>query len=91
MQLPYILSKVYHPDFILPNGIIVEAKGLFRPEDRTKMKAVKAAHPNLDIRFLFMDASKKLNKRAKMTYAGWAEANGFPWADGTSIPKEWLR
>jgi len=38
-----------------------------------------------------MDATKKLNKRAKMTYAKWAEVNGFQWASGTEVPKEWLR
>jgi hypothetical protein len=91
LDLPYTLCKTYTPDFILPNGIIVEAKGVLTPADRTKMRAVKAAHPDKDIRFLFMDATKKLNKRAKMTYAKWAEVNGFQWASGTEVPKEWLR
>lgn len=91
LKLPYTLEKVYTPDFILPNGVIVEAKGVLTPADRTKMRAVKAAHPELDIRLLFMDGSKKLSKRAKMTYGRWAEVNGFPWAEGVSIPKEWLK
>lgn len=91
VKLPYTLEKVYTPDFILPNGVIVEAKGVLTPADRTKMRAVKAAHTDLDIRFLFMDADKKLSKKAKMTYGRWAEVNGFPWASGHSIPKEWLQ
>ena len=91
LELAYTLCKTYRPDFILPNGIIVEAKGVLTPADRTKMKAVKDAHPELDIRMLFMDASKKLSKRAKMTYGRWAEVNGFIWAEGTEIPKEWLK
>lgn len=91
LTLPYTLEKNYTPDFVLPNGVIVEAKGVLTPADRTKMKAVKAQHPDLDIRLLFMDAGKKLSKKAKMTYAGWAEANGFVWAEGSKIPKEWLK
>lgn len=91
LKLPYVLEKVYTPDFILPNGVIVEAKGVLTPADRAKMRAVKKAHPDKDIRLLFMDASKKLSKKAKMTYGRWAEVNGFPWADGHVIPKEWLK
>lgn len=91
LKLSYTLEKVYTPDFILPNGIVIEAKGVLTPADRTKMRAVKNAYPDLDIRFLFMDASKKLSKKSKMTYAKWAEANGFMWADGVAIPKEWLK
>ena len=27
LRLPYTVERVYTPDFILPNGVIVEAKG----------------------------------------------------------------
>lgn len=90
LELPYKLEKVYRPDFILPNGIIVEAKGLFDDPAKRKMLAVKACHPDKDIRMLFMDASKKVRKGAKMTYAGWADKHGFPWAEGIKIPQEWI-
>lgn len=90
LKLPYTLEKVYTPDFILPNGIVIEAKGRFMPNDRPKMLAVQKAHPDLDIRFLFMDPMKKLTKRGKTTYADWAEKNGFKWALGPKVPQEWI-
>lgn len=89
-KLPYILERNYIPDFILPNGVIIEAKGKFDAQSRSKMAAVKKAHPELDIRFVFMRASNKLSKRSKMTYGEWADKYGFPWAD-SSIPKEWYK
>jgi hypothetical protein len=30
LKLNYTLSSVYTPDFILPNGVILEAKGYFQ-------------------------------------------------------------
>ena len=103
LKLPYTLEKVYTPDFIIPKKgrkidlsdpttfIVVEAKGVLDPSSRTKMRAVKRDHPELDIRMLFMDASKKLSKKAKMNYGRWADLNGFEWADGHAIPKEWFK
>ena len=88
MKIPYSINHVYNPDFILDNGIIIEAKGRFRPGDVAKMRAVKAQHPHLDIRFVFMAAHNKIPGQ-KSTYAQWAERHGFPWADGV-IPEEWL-
>ncbi|API58496.1 hypothetical protein BSL82_03570 [Tardibacter chloracetimidivorans] len=38
----------YTPDFILPNGIIVEAKGIFDAEDRHKHVLVKKQHSHLE-------------------------------------------
>jgi Autographiviridae endonuclease I len=49
----YSGPHTYTPDFPLPNGIIVESKGYFKPEDRAKHLLIKQQHPNLDIRFVF--------------------------------------
>jgi hypothetical protein len=68
----------------------IEAKGVLDQETRTKMVAVKKAHPELDIRFVFMDASKKLRKGSKTNYGEWATRNGFRWAD-REIPEDWLK
>ena len=86
----YVLTKRYIPDFVLPNGVIVEAKGFFEPKDRTKMIQVKKQNPNLDIRMLFQDANKRLTKsnNSKM-YWQWCEQHGFLWEEGTTIPEEW--
>lgn len=89
LKLPYSISHVYHPDFLLGNGIIIEAKGRFMPGDIAKMRAVKTQHPDLDVRFVFMDAHKKISGQ-KQTHAQWAERHGFPWADG-KISEDWLK
>jgi len=88
LKLPYTINHVYTPDFVLPNGIIIEVKGRFMPGDVSKMRAVKAQHPTLDIRFVFMDAHKKIPGQ-KQTHAAWADRHGFPWAD-KEIPSDWL-
>jgi hypothetical protein len=90
LKLDYTIKAVYTPDFILPNGVILEAKGYLKPEDRRKMLAVKKQHPDLDIRFVFQAPYNTLSKDSKTTYSEWAEKNGFPWALYTSIPLEWF-
>jgi hypothetical protein len=85
----YTLPRVYVPDFILPSGVIVEAKGYMPSADRTKMIAVRDANPHLDIRFLFQNANNKLRKSSKTTYGQWATRSGFVWAEGPAIPKDW--
>lgn len=90
IYISYQIKGSYNPDFVLPNGIIVEAKGYLDAAACRKMKAVKASNPHLDIRFVFMDANGKRNKRAKLKNWQWAEKHGFPWAEGT-IPLEWWK
>ena len=88
-KIHYSMKKSYVPDFQLPNGIIIEAKGYFPREDRAKMAAVKASNPHLDIRLIFLKPNSTIDKKAKMTYSEWAEKYGFPWA-ARHIPIEWL-
>ena len=88
VKLAYTISHYYLPDWVLANGIHVEAKGRFMKGDTAKMKAVKSAYPELDIRFVFMDAHKRIPGQ-KQTHAMWADKHGFPWATG-KIPEEWL-
>ena len=88
--IPYTMKGAYLPDFILPNGIYVEAKGYLDAAACRKMKAVKYSNPHLDIRFVFQNANGKRNKRAKLRNWEWAEKHGFPWAEGT-IPLEWWK
>lgn len=79
----------YTPDWILPNGIIVETKGRFVVEDRQKHLIIQEQHPNLDIRFVFSNSRARISKNSKTTYAAWCEKNGFQYADKW-IPEEWL-
>ena len=84
-QLGYMLE--YIPDFMLPNGIIVEAKGWFDSTDRTKMLRVKQANPTRDIRFVFM-SDNKINPGSKLRYSDWCTKHGFKYAFKT-IPESW--
>lgn len=82
-------NKVYTPDFILPNGIIIEGKGRFTASDRKKHLYIKEQHPDLDIRFIFSNSNNRIVKGSKTTYALWCEKNGFLYAD-REIPEDWL-
>ena len=81
-------TRTYTPDFILPNGIIVETKGRFVAADRKKHLLIQKQF-DYDIRFVFQNARAKLFKGAKSTYSQWCDKHGFLWAQG-SIPEEWL-
>lgn len=82
-------DRTYTPDFILPNGIIVETKGRFTVADRKKHLLIQKQHPKLDIRFVFQNSRAKLYKGSKTTYAQWCDRQGFMYAD-KSIPEEWI-
>lgn len=86
----FVREHKYIPDFSLPNNIHLEVKGAFDAEDRAKTLAVKGAHPELDIRFVFSGANKKIYKGSKTTYGGWCEKHGFPYAE-KEVPAEWLK
>ena len=89
-RLPYTLDCNYTPDFLLSNGILIEVKGYFEPEDRTKLLQVKKQHPALDLRIVFQNARQKLSKTSTTTVADWCDKYGFPWAE-KRIPDEWFR
>jgi len=83
-------EATYTPDFRLPNGIIVEGKGIFDAEDRQKHLLVKKQRPELDIRFVFTRAAAPIYKGSPTTHAAWCEKYGFLWAEKL-IPTEWLK
>lgn len=91
-----MITHSYTPDFVLPNGIIIEAKGIWDGKDRTKHLAVREQWPDLDIRFVFMrnqplvtSRRKSPRKRPAKTYADWCEEHGFLYAIG-QVPEEWI-
>lgn len=91
LSLKYQYTASYKPDFILPNGVILEAKGYLKPGDRRKMLSVRDSNPDKDIRFVFQAPNNRLNKDSKTTYAAWAEKHGFQWCPSNNIPMEWLK
>jgi hypothetical protein len=76
-KLSYVLEGNYNPDWTLPDGTIVEGKGLFRAADRRKMVAIKKRYPERRIIICFYKLDAKLDKRSKTTYGEWALKNGF--------------
>ena len=88
-RLPYQLISNYTPDFVLPNSVVLEAKGFFKPSDRRKMLAIKNQHEGLDIRLIFQ-RNNYLSKRSKSTYGDWCDKHGFPWCIFPNIPPDWL-
>ena len=80
----------YTPDYVLPNGIIIETKGLFHAEDREKHLLVREQHPDLDIRFVFTKSRTRIYPGSKTTVAMWCEKHGFLYAEQL-IPLEWFR
>jgi hypothetical protein len=92
VKVPYVKPESNHkytPDFILPNGIIVETKGQFDTADRQKHELIQKQHPDLDIRFVFSRSSSLLRKNAKTTYAQWCSKRGLKFADKI-IPQDWI-
>lgn len=92
-KLNYVVpasTHTYTPDWVLPNNIIIESKGLFSVEDRKKHLLIKQQHPNLDIRFVFSSSKTKIRKGSKTSYADWCKKYGFKYADKL-IPDAWLR
>ena len=91
-KIKYTVPETLHtytPDFMLPNGIIVESKGRFVVADRKKHLYVQKQHPDLDIRFVFSNSKAKISKGSKTTYADWCSKNRFLFADKL-IPEEWI-
>ena len=89
MKIKFKRLCVYTPDFIFPNGVIIEAKGYFKPEDRTKHLLIKS-QTQYSIRFLFQNAYNTLSKNSKTTYADWCDRYGFLWCH-RKIPTEWTQ
>ena len=93
-KLKYFTVHNYSPDIILtfPGGvkIYVEIKGYLRYEDQVKMRAVKNANPDLDIRFVFPE-NGRLGGATKMSVGQWCEKYGFPYTMTGKIPPQWMK
>lgn len=93
MKIRYVRpaqNATYTPDFVLPNGIIVEAKGRFVTKDRQKHLLIKDQFPELDIRFVFSNPASKIGKGSNTSYGDWCENKGYLYATET-IPISWIK
>lgn len=84
------VKAAYTPDFVLANGIIIEAKGRFTSENRTRMLGIIGSNPDLDIRMCFQYDNWLTKKKAKK-YSGWCEQKGIKYCIGTLQLKEFLQ
>ena len=92
-KIKYVVPESVHtytPDFVLPNGIIVETKGRFVMADRKKHLLIQKQHPDKDIRFVFTNSNNKISKGSKTSYADWCRKNNFKFSD-KEVPDEWLK
>lgn len=96
LKVPFVQPakpRKYTPDFILPNGIVIETKGRWVTADRQKFLMLRDSQPHLDIRFVFSNPRSKIGKKSKTTYAMWCDKNSFLWhgySDKEPIPRSWL-
>ena len=82
--------RKYTPDFYLPESkIYIETKGRLTTNDRVKHLLIKDQYPDLDIRFVFVNANNKISRTSKTTYANWCDRHKFLWAESL-VPMEWL-
>lgn len=92
-KIPYVVPASNHhytPDFLLPNGIFVETKGLWESDDRKKHLLIREQYPELDIRLVFSSSRTKIYKGSPTSYAEYCEKHGILFADKL-IPAEWLK
>ena len=87
-KIKYFIEYKYTPDFLLPNGIIIEAKGYFRLPQQRLHRMVRKQHPELDIRFVFQKLDSKL-QGGRFTCQEWCEKYDFKYAEKT-VPEEWI-
>jgi len=84
----------YTPDFRITRAdgsvFYVEYKGYFRPGSRTIMMYVVAQHPDLDIRMVFQDWTKRISKTSKTTYRAWCENKNIICAN-KNMPLAWMK
>lgn len=88
----YIVPETKHrykPDFVLPNGIVIETKGEWETADRKKHKLIRAQYPDLDVRLVFGNPNATIGKKSKTTYAMYCQRLGIPFA-AKRIPYAWV-
>lgn len=87
-QVPATTSK-YTPDFILPNGIVVETKGYFDADDRKKHLLVRTSRPDLDIRFVFTNPQQFCQSADRKAYKIWLSAKHGRKIGNATLFTEW--
>lgn len=75
-HLSYVKApSKYTPDYILPNGIVIETKGHFISADRAKHILIKKQYPDLDLRFVFANPNNFLVGQKVTEFRKWLKKN----------------
>lgn len=87
ISIPYVVTRRYIPDFvILDSGLIIEGKGRFWKDDKSKLLKIQAM--GIDVKVLLQRANVRV-PRTKHTHEQWLEQHHFTHAVGTLIPPHW--
>lgn len=104
-SIEYTVVHKYIPDFVLPNGIIVEAKngeggmvrvgkkgGFYRGsfDSEARGKMLKVKRQNPELDIRFVFPKDFKFFTLKYTASEWCKKNGFKYYIGNSIPLEWF-
>lgn len=84
--------RKYTPDFVLPDGRLLETKGNFTTENRKKHRQIKKQHPDLPLVMIFM-SDNKISPKSNTRYSEWCEKYGIDYLvikKGGSFPPGWL-
>lgn len=91
-KITYFVPKTYIPDYTITRDdghkVLLEVKGFLRYEDQLKMRYVKMANPDLDIRFYFPNDGQV--HRSKMKNSEWCKKYDFPCYIGR-LPRGWWK
>tara|TARA_S200002703_G_scaffold95463_2_gene82523 strand:- start:9606 stop:10007 length:402 start_codon:yes stop_codon:yes gene_type:complete len=87
--LPYVIPRIYVPDFVYNKKLYVECKGFFREGDVQKYKAVRDMfiEEGKDFIFLLADPNKKVRKGSKLTMGNWCRKERIPFFTLDTIPE----
>ena len=91
IPLPQYLIMRHVPDFLLPNGLLIETKGVMDVTYPQKVELLAVCHPSVMKRYrvCFGNADLITPKRGTLTYAQWAHKQGITWCEG-DIPESWF-
>lgn len=82
-------KQTYTPDFVLGNGVHIEAKGRLTVDNRRKYKAFIEQYPKVKFKLLFQ-RNNPITRGSKTKYSDWCEKNGIDYSVGEEVPNEWL-
>lgn len=86
-------TRKYTPDFVLttPTGpIYLEVKGWWPSHERTRIKAVTQANPDIRLVMVLQRPNAAITRGSKTTLSAWCERNRIEWVP-CPIPEETLK